>query len=98
MPGRLSDRRLIVKAMRPVIFLHIARDGLDCRNVHYCGVTSMSFWQRLLFLLAAVLAVSLLFSLLWQQLFNFALPAYVVGLVGGLTAVPVWDTLKRTKR
>lgn len=58
----------------------------------------MSFWQRFLVLLAAVLVVSLVFNLLWQQLFNFALPAYVIGVVGGLTAVPVWDTLKRAGR
>jgi hypothetical protein len=57
----------------------------------------MTFWQRLLALLVAVVVISLVFNLLWHSLFNFALPAYVSGLVGGLTAVPVWDALKRIK-
>ena len=55
----------------------------------------MTFWQRLLALLLSVLAISLLFSMLWHRLFNFALPDYVAGMVGGLAAVLVWDALKR---
>jgi hypothetical protein len=57
----------------------------------------MPFWQRLLILLIAILAVSFLVDLLWQNLFGFALPTYVTGVIGGLTAVPVWDLLKRIK-
>ena len=57
----------------------------------------MPFWQRILILLAAVLIISFLFNLLWHWLFNFMLPGYVIGVVGGLTAVPVWDALKRIK-
>jgi hypothetical protein len=57
----------------------------------------MSFWQRLLVLVATVLVISLLFSVLWQWLFNFTVPGYVTGVVGGLAAVPVWDALKRAK-
>ena len=57
----------------------------------------MTFWQRLLALLVSVLAISLLFNMLWHWLFNFALPAYVAGMVGGLAAVLVWDALKRIK-
>jgi hypothetical protein len=55
----------------------------------------MVFWQRILVLVVAVLIVSFVFSVLWQQLFNFSLPGYVLGVVGGLTAVPLWDVLKR---
>lgn len=57
----------------------------------------MPFWQRFLILLIAILAVSFLFDLLWQYLFGFSLPTYVTGVIGGLTAVPVWDILKRIK-
>ena len=57
----------------------------------------MSFWQRFLVLLAAVVVISFLISLLWQWVFNFGLPPYASGVVGGLTAVPVWDALKRIK-
>ena len=57
----------------------------------------MSFLQRFLVLLVAVVLISLLINLLWNWIFNFGLPPYVSGVVGGLTAVPVWDVLKRIK-
>ena len=57
----------------------------------------MVFWQRLLILLVAVVAVSLIVGIIWQSLFGFNLPAYVSGVIGGLTAVPLWDILKRIK-
>jgi uncharacterized BrkB/YihY/UPF0761 family membrane protein len=57
----------------------------------------MTFWQRLLALLVAVLVISLLFNMLWRWAFDFTPPAYVAGMVGGLIAVPVWDALKRIK-
>jgi len=55
----------------------------------------MPFWQRSLILLAAMMAVSFLVGYLWHSLFGFSLPSYVSGVVGGLTAVPLWDLLKR---
>ena len=55
----------------------------------------MPFWQRSLILLAAMMAVSFLVGYLWLSLFGFSLPSYVSGVVGGLTAVPLWDLLKR---
>ena len=57
----------------------------------------MSFWKRFLLLLAAVVVISLLVNLLWNGIFNFGLPPYASGVIGGLTAVPVWDALKRIK-
>jgi hypothetical protein len=57
----------------------------------------MPFWQRFMVLLAAVIGVSVIFSIIWHTLFGFALPEYVSGVVGGLTAVPLWDILKRVK-
>lgn len=55
----------------------------------------MPFWQRSLILLVAMMAISFLVGLLWSSLFGFNLPSYVSGVVGGLTAVPLWDLLKR---
>ena len=55
----------------------------------------MRFWQRFLVLVVAVLAVSFLFGLAWRLIFGFGLPDYVSGVVGGLTAVPLWEFLKR---
>ena len=57
----------------------------------------MPFWQRSLITLVAMMAISFLVGLLWNSLFGFNLPSYVSGVVGGLTAVPLWDLLKRVK-
>ena len=55
----------------------------------------MDFWQRFLITLAAMLAVSFIAGLLWRSFFDFGLPDYISGAVGGLTAIPLWDFLKR---
>ena len=57
----------------------------------------MPFWQRSLVLVVAMLAISYVFGLIWQSVFGFNLPGYVSGVVGGLTAVPLWDLLKKAK-
>ncbi|MGB5486662.1 MAG: hypothetical protein WBN06_04685 [Lysobacterales bacterium] len=57
----------------------------------------MPFWQRSLILLVAVMAVSFLVGILWHSLFNFNLPSYVSGVIGGLSAVFIWDLLKPKK-
>jgi hypothetical protein len=55
----------------------------------------MPLWQRLLVTLVAMAAASLLVGLIWRALLGFELPSYLAGVVGGLTAVPVWEFLKR---
>ena len=55
----------------------------------------MPFWQRLLITVVAMLAASFVVGLIWQALFGFALPSYVAGMIGGLTALPVWEFLRR---
>ena len=55
----------------------------------------MPFWQRLLVTLIAMLAVSFVAGLLWQSVLGFALPSYAAGIIGGLTALPLWEFLKR---
>jgi hypothetical protein len=55
----------------------------------------MPFWQRLVITVVAMLGVSFLVGLLWSALLGFALPSYLGGMVGGLTALPVWEFLKR---
>ncbi len=57
----------------------------------------MPFWQRFLILLAAVMGVSFIAGLIWHSVFGFYLPSYVSGVVGGLSAVLIWDLLKKTK-
>lgn len=57
----------------------------------------MPFWQRALILVVAMMAVSFVFGMIWEAVAGFSLPSYVSGVVGGLTALPVWDLLKRIK-
>lgn len=57
----------------------------------------MVFWQRLLILVLAVLVVSFIFDRLSEAALGFVLPAYISGVIGGLTAVPLWALLKRAK-
>jgi len=55
----------------------------------------MPLWQRLIATLLAMVVASLIVGLIWEALFEFPLPSYVAGMVGGITAVPVWEFLKR---
>jgi hypothetical protein len=57
----------------------------------------MPLWQRLLVTLVAMAAASLIVGLIWRALFGFELPSYLGGVVGGRTAVPVWELLKRLR-
>jgi hypothetical protein len=57
----------------------------------------MPFWQRLLITLAAMLVVSFMIGYLSRSMLGFALPDYASGVIGGLTAIPVWEFLKRIK-
>jgi hypothetical protein len=56
---------------------------------------AMPLWQRLLATLVAMILTSLIAGLIWDALFGFPLPSYLAGLIGGVTAVPVWEFLKR---
>jgi hypothetical protein len=60
-------------------------------------MTMLPLWQRLLATIVAMLVTSYVAGLAWQAVFNFALPSYAAGLVGGLAALPVWDFLKRVR-
>lgn len=55
----------------------------------------MPLWQRLLITLATMLVTSFVAGLLWRSLFNTDIPSYLSGLVGGVTALPMWELLKR---
>jgi len=57
----------------------------------------LPFWQRLVITVIVMLAASYVVGLVWQAVFGFVLPSYVAGLVGGLSAIPVWDLLQRLR-
>lgn len=55
----------------------------------------MQLWHWLIVVLAAMLVVSFLAGRVWFSLFDFALPAYLAGIIGGFTALPVWELMRR---
>ena len=55
----------------------------------------MVFWQRLALTIVAIIVASVIAGLIWHRLFGFSLPSYAGGVIGGLTAVPVWELLRR---
>jgi uncharacterized YccA/Bax inhibitor family protein len=57
----------------------------------------MPLWQRMLVTLIAMIVTSLVAGLIWQAIFNFELPSYLAGVIGGLTAVPVWEFVRRVR-
>lgn len=57
----------------------------------------LPFWQRLAVTIIAMLAASWVAGLIWHAIFNFPLPSYVGGVVGGLAALPLWDLLRRIR-
>lgn len=61
------------------------------------GEANMPFWQRAIITLVAMIVVSIVFGYVWRSLLGFTLPDYVSGVVGGVTAVPVWEFLKRIR-
>ncbi len=55
----------------------------------------MPFWKRLIITFVAMLVVSVVVGYGWTAALGFALPSYVSGVIGGFTALPVWEFLKR---
>ena len=55
----------------------------------------MPLWQRLLITLVTMVGASFIVGLIWSAIFTTEIPSYLSGLIGGLTAVPVWEFLKR---
>ncbi|WP_436642496.1 hypothetical protein [Microbaculum sp. FT89] len=57
----------------------------------------MPLWQRLLITIVVMLVAGYVAGYLWQMILGFPLPSYGAGLIGGLSALPVWDLLKRIR-
>ena len=58
----------------------------------------MVLWQRLGLTVIAMLVASFIVGLLWRYLFNMPIPSYLAGIIGGITAIPVWELLKKIKK
>ncbi len=57
----------------------------------------MSFWKRLLITFVAMLVVGFVAGYAWTAALGLILPSYASGVIGGFTALPVWEFLKRVK-
>lgn len=57
----------------------------------------LPFWQRLVITVAVMLVASYLAGLLCQSVLGVAIPSYIAGAIGGLTALPTWAFLKRVR-
>jgi hypothetical protein len=55
----------------------------------------MKLRHRLLATVIAILVASYAAGWLWLALFDFTIPGYIAGMVGGLAAIPVWEWLRR---
>ena len=42
-------------------------------------------------------AVSFIAGLIWSAIFEFNLPPYIAGLIGGLITLPTWELLLRIR-
>ena len=58
----------------------------------------MAILGMLVITILIVLAVSYVASIVWGVIFAASLPSYVSGLLGGLAALPAWETLKRLRK
>jgi hypothetical protein len=42
-----------------------------------------------------MVGASFIVGLIWSTLLGFPIPSYLAGMIGGLTALPVWEFLRR---
>jgi hypothetical protein len=59
---------------------------------------TMPFWQRFVITILSMFAASFVVGVFWRSSFDVPIPSYLAGVVGGLTALPVWELLKRIKQ
>ena len=57
----------------------------------------MTFGKRLLITLAAMVIASFVVGLMWRGIFDARIPSYLSGLVGGLSALAMWELLRSKK-
>jgi ABC-type sugar transport system permease subunit len=57
----------------------------------------MPFWQRLVITIVAMLIAGFVAGLIWRIIFDAAMPSYLAGMIGGLTAIPIWEWVKKIK-
>lgn len=54
----------------------------------------MKLWHKIIVTVIAMLVGSFAAGRLWFMAFNFVIPSYLAGMVGGLVAIPVWELMR----
>ena len=54
----------------------------------------MKLWHKLLIILAAMVMASFGAGRLWLAVFDFVIPSYLAGVVGGMASLMVWEALR----
>ncbi len=57
----------------------------------------MPLWQRLVITIVAMLIAGFVAGLIWRIVFDAAIPGYLAGMIGSLTAIPIWEQVKKIK-
>ena len=59
----------------------------------------MTIGKRLLITLIFMVVASFLVGLVWRGMFDARIPSYLSGIIGGVTALAIWEFLRsRAKR
>ena len=54
----------------------------------------MTIWQRLLITLVFMVLASFIAGLVWRGMFDARIPSYISGLIGGVSALGIWELLR----
>jgi hypothetical protein len=57
----------------------------------------MPLWQRLLITIGVMLLASYIAGFIWHWLLRAEIPSYLSGAIGGLTALPTWELVRRIR-
>ncbi len=58
----------------------------------------MKLWHKLIVTVIAMLVASFAGGRLWFMAFDFVMPSYLAGMIGGLAAIPVWELMRQFKK
>ena len=54
----------------------------------------MKLWYKLIITTIAMLVTSFFGGRLWFMAFDFVIPSYLAGVLGGLVAIPLWEFMR----
>lgn len=73
-----------------MVSIHCARFVFHAGNLE----AEVTIWRRLLITLIVMVLASFVVGLAWRGMFDARIPSYLSGLVGGVTALAIWELLR----